>query len=289
MGMTKDENTGLYYYGARYFDPRISLWHGVDPLAEDYPGWSTFAYTMNNPITYWDPTGMNTEDGGDGDPPKGIIVLFYSSGGGSNSFKAAAETRRNDIEGDLNFDPNETLVLVRDFSDISDVGDEMKKIIETFGEKFGKTSEVSFFAHSGVDGPRGDESAKEHPLSPGKKQMSLEGWSKINFNWSKDSECNFFGCNTANESEKSFSKNVSKLPNFSSTVVSGQPDYSYPSTSPNFRLTSFTSSIGIFDFGKTYFVSDRKDKSLSAMWFYPGSLTKAIPMNSYYRGRNINK
>ena len=63
--MTKDENTGLYYYGARYYDPRISLWHGVDPLAEDYPGWSTFAYTMNNPITYWDPTGMNTEDGGE--------------------------------------------------------------------------------------------------------------------------------------------------------------------------------------------------------------------------------
>ncbi len=29
-----DEETGLYYYGARYYNPRISLWYGVDPLAE---------------------------------------------------------------------------------------------------------------------------------------------------------------------------------------------------------------------------------------------------------------
>jgi RHS repeat-associated protein len=57
-----DENTGLYYYGARYYDPRISVWHGVDPLADMYPDWSPYTYTMNNPITYWDPTGMGTED-----------------------------------------------------------------------------------------------------------------------------------------------------------------------------------------------------------------------------------
>lgn len=64
-----DENTGLYYYGARYYDPRISVWHGVDPLADMYPSWSPYTYTMNNPITYWDPTGMSTENGGEGDPP----------------------------------------------------------------------------------------------------------------------------------------------------------------------------------------------------------------------------
>ena len=30
-----DEETGLYYYGARYYDPRLSLWISVDPLAEN--------------------------------------------------------------------------------------------------------------------------------------------------------------------------------------------------------------------------------------------------------------
>ncbi len=64
-----DDNTGLYYYGARYYDPRISIWHGVDPLAEMYPNWSPYTYTMNNPITYSDPTGMSTEGGGGGEDP----------------------------------------------------------------------------------------------------------------------------------------------------------------------------------------------------------------------------
>jgi RHS repeat-associated protein len=70
-GKEVDEETGLYYFGARYYDPRISLWYGVDPLAEDYPDWSSFAYTMNNPIRFIDPTGMGTEPA-DGDPIKTV-------------------------------------------------------------------------------------------------------------------------------------------------------------------------------------------------------------------------
>ena len=31
-----DEETGLYYYGARYYDPRLSLWISTDPLQEKY-------------------------------------------------------------------------------------------------------------------------------------------------------------------------------------------------------------------------------------------------------------
>lgn len=32
-----DEGTGLYYYGARYYDPRISLWLNNDPNKEEHP------------------------------------------------------------------------------------------------------------------------------------------------------------------------------------------------------------------------------------------------------------
>ena len=52
-----DEETGLYYYGARYYDPRISLWYGVDPLAEEYPNMSGYAYCANNPVKFIDPNG----------------------------------------------------------------------------------------------------------------------------------------------------------------------------------------------------------------------------------------
>ena len=53
-----DEETGLYYYGARYYEPRASLWYGVDPMWEKYPEMSTYAYSGNNPIMFIDPTGM---------------------------------------------------------------------------------------------------------------------------------------------------------------------------------------------------------------------------------------
>jgi len=34
-----DSETGLYYYGARYYNPRLSIWYGVDPLGEKMPSW----------------------------------------------------------------------------------------------------------------------------------------------------------------------------------------------------------------------------------------------------------
>ncbi len=56
-GKEVDEETEIYYFGARYFDPRISLWYGIDALAEDAPEYSPFIYTFNNPIKYSDPDG----------------------------------------------------------------------------------------------------------------------------------------------------------------------------------------------------------------------------------------
>ena len=49
-GKELDEETGLYYYGARYYDPRISLWLSTDPMELKYPNISTYTYCANNPI-----------------------------------------------------------------------------------------------------------------------------------------------------------------------------------------------------------------------------------------------
>ena len=56
-GKELDEETGLYYYGARYYDPRTSLWLSTDPLELKYPDVSTYAYCANNPINAIDPNG----------------------------------------------------------------------------------------------------------------------------------------------------------------------------------------------------------------------------------------
>ena len=56
-GKQFDEETGLYYYGARYMNPITSLWYGVDPLFEKYPTESSFIYCLDNPIVLFDKKG----------------------------------------------------------------------------------------------------------------------------------------------------------------------------------------------------------------------------------------
>ena len=58
-GKQFDEETGLYYYGARYLNPMTSLWYGVDPLAEKYVTTSGYIHTLDNPIKLVDTDGQD--------------------------------------------------------------------------------------------------------------------------------------------------------------------------------------------------------------------------------------
>ena len=56
-GKEKDSETGLYYYGTRYYDAKVSRFLSVDPLAEKYASISPYAYVANNPLNAIDPDG----------------------------------------------------------------------------------------------------------------------------------------------------------------------------------------------------------------------------------------
>ena len=58
-GKELDTKNGLnwYDYGARYYDVAIGRWNAVDPMAEMYYSWSPYAYCVDSPTNYVDPTG----------------------------------------------------------------------------------------------------------------------------------------------------------------------------------------------------------------------------------------
>jgi RHS repeat-associated protein len=60
-GKERDEETGLYYLGARYYAPWIARWTATDP-AGMIDGPDLYAYVRGNPITMRDPSGMQGED-----------------------------------------------------------------------------------------------------------------------------------------------------------------------------------------------------------------------------------
>ena len=65
-GKQFDDETGLYYYGARYMNPVTSLWYGVDPLAEKYVSTGGYVYTLDNPVKLSDIEGLY---------PKNVVIF----------------------------------------------------------------------------------------------------------------------------------------------------------------------------------------------------------------------
>ena len=53
----KDVETGLSYFGSRYYNSDLSVWLSVDPQAAKYPSLSPYVYCANNPVKLVDPDG----------------------------------------------------------------------------------------------------------------------------------------------------------------------------------------------------------------------------------------
>ena len=53
----RDAETGLSYFGARYYSGDLSIWLSVDPMSDKYPSLSPYVYCANNPVKLVDPEG----------------------------------------------------------------------------------------------------------------------------------------------------------------------------------------------------------------------------------------
>ena len=56
----RDSETGLSYFGSRYYSSDLSIWLSVDPMSDKYASLSPYVYCADNPIKLVDPNGEDT-------------------------------------------------------------------------------------------------------------------------------------------------------------------------------------------------------------------------------------
>jgi RHS repeat-associated protein len=101
------DSTGLYYYGARYYDANIGRFISADtivPHPSDPQSLNRYSYCRNNPLRYTDPSGHGDGDNDDDDsdefsPPDDYenYLSFVHNGGNLNytDWKQSMERHTN--------------------------------------------------------------------------------------------------------------------------------------------------------------------------------------------------
>jgi RHS repeat-associated protein len=87
-GKEKDNETygegNAYDFGARIYDSRLGRWMSTDPLSANYPSFSPYNFSINNPIFFIDPDGEDVK-------PTLFTRIFHR-----NAYKAFLEVIRTE-------------------------------------------------------------------------------------------------------------------------------------------------------------------------------------------------
>jgi len=98
-GKERDEETGLYYHGARYYAPWLGRWTAADPLGPK-DGVNVYRYSRDNPVAYSDPSGTQSRNSGASDlveldpvVENGETFRRYSTFAGDFVFEEAVDSK----------------------------------------------------------------------------------------------------------------------------------------------------------------------------------------------------
>ena len=130
-----DEETGMYYYGARYYEPRLSLWMSTDRYEEKYPYISTYSYSLCNPMKVMDVHGDSTV----------VVVSGYGQKVGPHIMYDVNVYRNMSLEEFQNLNssnnlptPDYNMMLARDAHDLKS---SKEPVVVHSDKRYGKNNE----------------------------------------------------------------------------------------------------------------------------------------------------
>ena len=170
-----DVETGLYYYGYRFYSQSLMRWLNRDPI-EERGGLNLYSMCRNCPVFHVDKLGLYR-----------WVVIYYSRADQAE-FRSAAETYRREIEQRSDFNPICDSVIVKGAlttSDFCNAWNDINKATNKPGDKY-KIKSLHIFSHSGP----GALFLRGTTLSS-KQIMAMP-----RLNWASDGTIVCHGCNT---------------------------------------------------------------------------------------------
>ena len=169
----RDSETGLSYFGARYYSSDLSIWLSVDPMSDKYPSLSPYVYCANNPIKLVDPNGEEVGDfydlygnylGTDGIKDN----MVYLVQGSSTSYIKDCKTVSKD-------DPNINISQITTYKDLATA----IALFHSNGNNGGKKEVGGAYNSDGEwkEGEGYDDHVKL-PISVGRTSIHLHTWGK---------------------------------------------------------------------------------------------------------------
>jgi len=102
-----DDETGLYYYGGRYYDPQLGRFVQPDPTVpdpEDSQSLNRYSYVRNNPLNAADPSGLDDSGGGDFGGSDFWGGDWFGAGWGNNNNPSANNSSQWSFNFNITYD-----------------------------------------------------------------------------------------------------------------------------------------------------------------------------------------
>jgi RHS repeat-associated protein len=165
---TTGGNKGNYYYGARYYNPQVSVWLSVDPMSSRDPGLTPYHYVKNNPVNLIDPTGLTWDTPEDQKTADKMSQSMTDRRTEMQSQLATVEEKLSST--DLSKKERGTLM-----SEKSQLGQGIQEMTAGIGElnEMGETKDMSFHFRAHLKGDGGIEAYRSSKDETGISSITI--------------------------------------------------------------------------------------------------------------------